>query len=657
MARLFRDAYGVPHVRASSVLDLAHGQGEATARDRTWQVEWLRLRATAATTPVLGGELAEAWDDYAERMQIVDTAQRAFTACTAETRSFLTSYVDGVNAGLEATDPAAIPELAHLGHAPGEWEPWTPLATFLAQHVLFGNVGSRLWDRLAAGVLGKDAHLLSHEGPHTSGSNAWVVGGARTASGYPLMGGDPHRNLEQPGVYQQLRLACEDPDDAFDVVGFSFVGVPGVQHFAHAGEVAWAITNASADYQDVVEVEPGEPLPAGLLRLAPGLAVRTTSAVLGDLGFDALLPLLRARSVDDVDRAFDHWVEPVNNLVIADRTGAVRYRIAGRVPLRDDAGTWTGWLEDPNRVDAAPDGAVVTANERRGPESDRIGSSFAPPFRADRIRELLAGRSGLTTADFAAIHDDALLPSAAILKQLVPGAFDDFDGVMAVDSAPAARYAAWRSAVVRRLAAEPVFAPIAEPGPEHDHGPLLGPSLDLLPRLGLALPTLALEALAGRPPFGIDLLSHARAALDDLDTVDIPATWGETHVAQPAHALAADEGFDPGIAFVPVAGDQDAVRTMGSWPAISDAATRGAVARYVWDLADRAAGGWIVPTGTSGLPGAHYDDQLSSWIDGELAPIVTDWDLLVEDTSFSSGDLSSESDLRPGSPDGEGQAT
>lgn len=630
MARLFRDAYGVPHLRASSVLDLAQGQGAVTARDRTWQVEWLRLRATSATAAVVGGELAEAWDDYARRMRVVDTARRAFASCGAETRAFLTSYADGVNAGLAATTAGEIPELAHLGHVPGEWEPWTPLATFLAQHVLFGNVGARLWDRLATEVLGDDARLLSHEGPHSSGSNAWVVGGERTASGFPLIGGDPHRNLEQPGVYQQVRLACEDPDDAFDVVGFSFVGVPGVQHFAHAGGVAWAITNAAADYQDLVDVDPDATLPDGLLRLAPDLAVRTTSSVLGDLGFDALLPLLRARTVEDVDRAFDHWVEPVNNLVIADRSGAVRYRLAGRVPLRAADGSWTGWLEDPNRVDVAPDSAVVTANERRGPESDLVGSAFSPPFRAERIRELLAGRGDFTPADFAAIHNDALLPSAAILTRLVPGAFDDFDGVMDAASATAARYAAWRSAVVRRLAAEPVFAAIADPAPHHDRGPLLAPSLDLVARIGLALPTLALEALDGRPPFGIDLLAHARSALDDLATVDVPATWGETHLAQPVHALAADDTFDPGIAFLPVSGDQDAVRTMGSYPAISDAATRGAVARYVWDLSDRAAGGWVVPTGASGRPGRHLDDQLRPWIDGDLVPIVTDWDLLNE---------------------------
>lgn len=635
MARLFRDAYGVPHLRAGSVTDLARGQGAVTARDRTWQLEWLRLRATGTTAGVLGGELAEAWDDLARRMQVIETAQRAFAACTAETRAFLTSYADGANAELAATDPAMIPEFAHLGHVPGAWEPWTPLATFLAQHVLFGNIGARLWDRLAAEALGHDARLLSHEGPHTSGSNAWAVGGARTRSGLPLIGGDPHRNLEQPGVYQQVRLSCEDPDDLFDVVGFSFVGVPGVQHFAHAGEVAWAITNASADYQDLVDVDPAGPVPDGLLALAPDLAVRTTSFVLGDLGFDALVPLLRARSVEDVDRAFEHWVEPVNNLVVADRSGAVRYRVAGRVPVRDEDGNWTGWLDDPNRVDGGAGDALVTANERRGPESDRIGSSFSPPYRAERIKELLDGRRDLTTADFAAIHNDALLPSVAILARLVPGAFDDFDGVMDAGSAAAARYAAWRSALVRRLAAEAVFAPIAAPAAHHDRGPLFAPSLDLVLRLGLALPSLASEALAGRPPFGIDLPALARAALDDLATVDLPSTWGETHVARPLHALAGHTDFDAGIAFLPVSGDQDAVRTMGSYPAISDAATRGAVARYVWDLADRTAGGWVVPTGASGRPGPHHADQLHPWIAGDLVPIVTDWDQLAEDTSFA----------------------
>ena len=53
--------------------------------------------------------------------------------------------------------------------------------------------------------------------------------------------------IELPSVYQQVRLACPE----FDVVGLAFPGVPGVQHFGHAGGVAWAVTNAMADYQDL----------------------------------------------------------------------------------------------------------------------------------------------------------------------------------------------------------------------------------------------------------------------------------------------------------------------------------------------------------------------------------------------------------------------
>ena len=284
-----------------------------------------------------------------------------------------------------------------------------PLATFHAQHLLFASLGGELWERRARAVLGDDAALLSHEGPLPSGSNAWAVGGARTASGRPLIGGDPHRIIESPGVYLQIRLAC----DEFDVAGFTFAGVPGVQHFAHAGDVAWAITNAMADYQDVhdagpvieqwtetIAVRDGEPdeVEVEVTEHGPvftdGLSFRGTSTVLGDLGFNALLPLLRSRTVDDVDRALDAWVEPVNNAVIADRHGSVRYRLAGRIPLRQSGGDgdeWTGW-HGPNRAEIPADGQVVTANERRGPESDLVGADFAPAYRADRIHALLDGR-------------------------------------------------------------------------------------------------------------------------------------------------------------------------------------------------------------------------------------------------------------------------
>jgi penicillin amidase len=644
MARLYRDAYGIPHLRAGSVLELARLQGEVTARDRTWQLEWLRRRATGTTAEVVGAE-GVSWDRFSRRMQTVETARRAFATCSEETQEFVTAYSEGVRRGLGRVDPASVPELVETGAVPGEWPDWMPMATFLAQHLLFANLGGILWKRLATAVLGDDERFLSAEDPTASGSNAWAAGGGRTASGLPLIGGDPHRIIEQPGVYQQVRLCCEDPADSFDVVGFAFAGVPGVQHFAHAGDVAWAITNACADYQDVreetvpparvvaarsetIQVRGGEPVtfdvtttPWGMV-FEDGLSVRTPSWVLGDLGFDALLPLLRARSVDDVDRALDAWVEPVNNAVIADRAGAVRYRIAGRVPVRAGDGGWAGWLEQPNRAEIPADGHVVTANERRGPESSAIGTVFAAPYRAARIHALLDGRSDLDRNAYEAIHNDTLLQTVPMVAALVPGAFDGWDGRMEAGSRDAARYAAFRSALVRRLAAEPVFADLVDPPAGHVHEEVFGPWLNATYRIGSALPRLANETLAGHAPFGIDLFAHARAALAEADTT---AQWGDTHVVDPVHVL--DDARVPAL---PVSGDADCVRCCVSYPALADECSRGSVARYVWDLADRTAGGWVVPTGAVGLPvDPHHHDQLALWAEGALAPIVADWDRLT----------------------------
>lgn len=649
MARVYRDAYGVPHVRATTVADLAEGQGRVTAHDRAWQLEHLRRRATGTTAEVLG-PAGLPWDRLARRTGIAATARRAHARLRPESAAFVAAYVDGVNDGLH--DDA--PELRELGLSPAAWEPWTPLAVFLAQHLLFASLPGKLWEAWAREVLGDDARLLSHEGPLASGSNAWAVGGDRTATGFPLIGGDPHRGLEHPNVYQQVRLSC----DEFDVLGFAFPGVPGIQHFAHAGEVAWAITNAMADYQDVYEErlrrtddgvealgpdgwEPaavhtemlGEeqleivvtargPVFDGAVDEGRGLSLRAASVVLEDVGFDAFLPLLRARSAADVMAALDDWVEPVNNVVAADRAGAVRFRNAGRVPVRPEANrhgvvgpesVWTGWLDPLPRHDVGPDGQVVTANERRGPESHPIGTSFAPPHRAARIHALLDGRSDLTTEDFRAIHDDDLLPTLALFqglaRELEPGpvraAILAWDGHMSADSSGAAAFAAWRSALVRRIAAEPVLAPLAE---QLVDDPVFAPWLDLTSKVGFAIETL----VRAGTPFGIDVRSHAQAAAEDA--VDHPATWGATHVFQPLHAL----GFT--IPPVPVSGDYDCVRCTSSIPGVTDVCSRGSVARYVWDLADRDAGGWVVP------------DQLELWVAGELAPIVTDWELLTEES-------------------------
>ncbi|HBD85499.1 MAG TPA: penicillin amidase, partial [Dehalococcoidia bacterium] len=73
-----------------------------------------------------------------------------------------------------------------------------------------------------------------------SGSNNWALSGSKTASGKPLIAGDPHRGLDTPNVYYQNQIACPD----FDVIGLSFPGCPAFPHFGHNADVAWCITHA-----------------------------------------------------------------------------------------------------------------------------------------------------------------------------------------------------------------------------------------------------------------------------------------------------------------------------------------------------------------------------------------------------------------------------
>jgi penicillin amidase len=83
------------------------------------------------------------------------------------------------------------------------------------------------------------------------GSNSWVVSGALTTTGKPLLANDPHLAPSLPGVWYQIGLHCQTLSTScpFDVSGFSFAGVPGVV-IGHNQRIAWGITNLAPDVTD-----------------------------------------------------------------------------------------------------------------------------------------------------------------------------------------------------------------------------------------------------------------------------------------------------------------------------------------------------------------------------------------------------------------------
>ncbi|MFJ7042337.1 penicillin acylase family protein [Streptomyces sp. NPDC101112] len=744
----YRDAWGIPHLRAADARALARAQGRVTAHDRAWQLEVERHRSQGTSAAFLGAD-ALGWDLFARRARLDDTARRCFARLERQdpgTADWVRAYVDGVNEGL-AEGARRAPEFERVGLVPGHWEDWHPLGVWLATHILFAGFPAKLWREEAVRHLGTDAvGLFATDGPGTAGSNGWLVDGSRTATGRAVIAGDPHRFIEEPGVYQQIRLSCPE----FDVVGLAVPGMPGIAHFGHTGHVAWAITNAMADYQDLyrerlrrtptggvealdpdgrwraahrhvetvevaggaaVEVEivetargpvvigdcetgadgdagtaidageataidadadadadtdtgigagtassagAGASTASGVLSVGP-ISLRYPPRVTEDLGMSALLPLLRAREVADVDRALDLWAEPVNVVQAADTGGGVLHRVAGRVPFRsadnrrrivpawEPGHDWEGWHETP--YGTFEDGVAVMANQR-GPATP-LGVEFAPPHRADRIRELLAERPVWSAPDMPALHMDTHLASAAPLLDhlaalpdgsdgpvgITPAAADlrarllGWDRRMAADSVEATAYAAVRGAVVRRLAAQPAFAALAAP-PAYPEA--FRPWLSLTVRIGFALEHL----LRAEELYGIDRAGLVREALEEVAGGAF-GPWGDSHRLAPWRAF---DTADPSAAQVEpgLAGDHDCVLCTSAVPGITDLSARGPAARYVWDLARREDSLWVVPFGASGTAGsAHHRDQLPLWLRGELVPVVTDWDRLTRDTGHS----------------------
>jgi penicillin G amidase len=691
---LFRDDLGIPHVRAATETALAYGQGWVTAQDRGLQIEADRMRAEERYAEI-AGEAGAAWDRFAARERLAGTAREIYDALDEPERTWLTAYADGVNAGLLAGG-RDVPELAGVPFRP--WAPWTPIGVFLACHVLFNGFPGVLWRSHVArhlhvpGVpLEQVLGLFAVDAGSSSGSNAWAVHGAFTASGSPLVAGDPHRTLELPGPYQQVRLACTDPADPYDVLGFAFPGVPGIPHFGHAigpggGSVAWGITNAGAHHVEVVS--------DGADSAGPdGWHLHWPARELSDTGVAAWRTLLHSRTARDVADAFGRWVDPVNRVLTADSTGDVLSLTAGKVPAVSSA------MPDRALPAAKPaDGFVhlpaptavtqvaVDANERPrtqppaeldgrpgygprdvrpGREAHDLGWSY-PPYRAERIRQLLAAattpespetqaRIHGDTRDLGApglvehLAHDTSAAAARLRAWVAAGAHVD------ADSTDAAAYMRWRDTLARRLADHPVLAALRRP---HGQDPALAALLegffDLPTAVGAGLGRiLAADWLVVDGPDGtrsrIDAAAEASAALADVagpGVVSWPAagpgagqgepTWGDLHVPAPLHPVPiADPLLDPladpasGVTHAPVSGNNETVRCTGGAPGIAHTAYRGSVARYVWDLSDRANSRWGVPFGADGRPGSpHFDDQHATWADAGTTTVVTDWERL-----------------------------
>ena len=513
---IHRDEWGIPHIKATSEHDAFFAQGFVTAQDRMWHMDYDRRRALGRWAEWAGPSALKE-DRLMRRLSLERAAKADFAATKPDAQAMVQALTDGINAFIDSTRTLPI-EYKLLGETPDRWEPWHSFAVYKVRNMLMGTFDMKLWRARITNALGPERaaslfrgypvdHLvttppgvehtgarydpyeeladswqqLNQIGEIDNGSNAWVVSGARTESGMPLVAGDSHRGLDTPSVYYQVHMTCPD----WSVSGYSVPGVPGAPHFSHTEHVGFGMTHGNADYQDlfienfreaaggleyeyrggwypadvrtevlncrgheeltieVVVTRHGR-IVAGDPRDGVGLAFSHTGTNGPTKWMDSVLDILRAGDADELEQAVKEWTEPVNNYMYCDTRGNFGYRLRGRIPIRDVANTWAPvdaasglyewereipWEELP-QIRNPEIGYAVTCNQKVTTDEYpyHINHFFTNEWRARRItnRILDVPKGEMNVESMGAIHGDRIsIPSTWVAERVASLSFDD----------------------------------------------------------------------------------------------------------------------------------------------------------------------------------------------------------------------------------------
>jgi penicillin amidase len=505
--RARRDRWGVPHVEAGSAADLWFAEGFCHGQDRLWQMDFYR-RALSGRVSEFAGDEGLPVDRLMRTLGMRRTAEREAASLDPELRTLLERFCEGVNAA--AASAKALPFEMQLLRL--EFEPWRPadilglgkllafgLSTNWEKELLRADMTRELGPELAAKLdpgypagnpvvsqepwsgdglgLAEQIDAVRRSigmAAEASGSNNWAVSGALSATGSPLIAGDPHLPQSMPGIWYQVGLTLGDRT----VRGASLPGMPGI-YMGQNNDVCWTFTNVMADVQDLfVERVEGdhylfedEWLPLEVVREeiavkgrdAPEvLDVRIThhgplvNAALGadeaeplalrwitldqPTAFKGMFELHGIRSGPELVATLEGHTSPASNLIWADRHGSIGYKLIGRLPLRKGGCPdlpkpgWEGEFEWEGAVpyDELPEvvdpesGFLVTANNRIVGDDypHHITSDWLDGFRARRIEELLGASDEHDVESFEAMQSDNLsipgLEAARRLGRLSP---------------------------------------------------------------------------------------------------------------------------------------------------------------------------------------------------------------------------------------------
>jgi penicillin amidase len=153
---ILQDRWGISHIYAYTESDLFFAQGFNAARDRLFQLEIWRRRATGTLSEILGSR-ALLRDIGARLLKARPDTKKEFNHYHPRGADIIGSFVRGINAYIDLTSerPELLPiEFRLLGIKPGHW---TPEVVISRHNGLFRNAGEEVvYARLGA-VMGLGA--------------------------------------------------------------------------------------------------------------------------------------------------------------------------------------------------------------------------------------------------------------------------------------------------------------------------------------------------------------------------------------------------------------------------------------------------------------------------------------------------------------------
>lgn len=497
---VMRDRAGIAHVDARSMEDAAFAMGLVHAQDRLWQMEMSRRVVMGRVSEFAGAEGIEV-DRFIRRLGLIRVAREEALRASAEVRGMLDAYAAGVNRGIDSARRLPI-EFRLLKLSPDPWEPahsigvvkllalglstnWDaeqqrldvlralgperaaqldPAYPEANPTILGGTVRPAGRAATPSAMFAEAARWIPTAG---GASNSWVVSGARTATGRPILCNDPHLTPTIPSIWYAAHVRAGDD---FESIGATMPGMPFVV-IGHNRRCAWGFTNSFADCQDLVIEEFDSPAaercrtergfePTRLVRevihvrgasdeieevvstrhgpvvehvddqvrnVWRGLALQWTALAPGATA-EALLRLQRAGDWPTFRAAFEGMDAPSQNVVYADVDGHIGYLLCGRVPVRRRAPSglpvpgwsgdalWTRYLT-PSEMPAVldpPEQSIITANNRvvGAGFPHYISSDYMNGYRAARLAALLDA-DRMQAAFMNDVQMDLLCPPAA----------------------------------------------------------------------------------------------------------------------------------------------------------------------------------------------------------------------------------------------------